>query len=1413
MFIACLWLLAVMPCAAQHRVLYRARHFTTADGLPSNTIYAMAQDRYGFLWMGGTNGLSRFDGYRFVSMNRFGDARQAYTPKCIGLLDIANGGNLLWASTSTYHHGCYSLRTGSFLHTANLESQAFPKRRFFKDCTALYSTSHGARFVKQVGDSLSITDLTVDNGMLPSNHVTGIDEDSSGRKWVSTAKGIVVADFNDASERPHTTWLLKGINILNSKHVDGMMACFSKDNQTCYVFDQRLRMVASYRLPGALGVMPKITDIIAWQGRCFYFTKGATFELNLRAGQFTKSEQCQVPGGYRQGNVDGFQFVANRSGSIWIFPPKGNMRKVVLSRQINSSNEKNKIYTFARNQRGLFFIATYGMGLFTYDYLTGELLHYTANGKAPLLKSDLLIDMIVDNTGCVWLSSDVAGITCLQPVTDIDATYYDVAPLNDDEWANNVRHIFHGKDGQLYASTKDKRLYRYDWSTAQFVYQKNMKAGIFAYLVDTRGHEWVCTRGDGLYLDGVRYAQGGQHSLPSNDIFNIQEDRRGRVWLATWGAGLLLTKVMPDGSLKLIRQYLNGDTNESKIHDLELAPDGVLYVATLNGLYAVDANKSEIAEGDFACYNTTNGMFPNNEVKCLKYANGYLWAGVLSSGVVRCDFSHGLRKMTFSVFGQSDGLADNDVYTMAGDRYGRLWIGGGSGLSLLSTKDNRVQRYELGNRNGSNVFTENGAKELQNGDILFGTRNGILLIRPKLPQYTPRQYGKVRITDVLINGNSIYDGQDSLLLDSALYVTKEINLSYHQRSVVICYSNLEFSQLQSQLYQVMMEGVDNEWGRPTTASTANYSSLPSGKYIFHVRALHGGTWGEETCFTIVVAQPWYNTWWSWSLYFIIITVTVYFLLRNARERAQLHQQVAIEKQVTEFRLNFFTHVTHEFRTPLAIIQNGVRQLLEPSSKNISKAALQTTQRGVNRLLRLVNQLMEFRKLNTGNTRLRVAQGDIVATVRDVWQDLWSIASQKEINYTFVPFEKHYEMFFDHGSVETIAYNLLSNAVKYTPLKGSVTLRVTLDREHRNIVMTVEDDGPGIAEQQMGELFKPFMHGYVSHGGMGIGLYTAHQLAMLHHGSLCYERVAEQGGSRFILTLPVDSNVYAAEEYCELTAIDTTTPEEVGDDIPQTLIAEAFNHQTIAIIEDDADMMGQIRDAVGTYFKTVCFMDGKTGYEGVLREKPDLVLCDVMLPDMDGYEIVKRLKAEESMRYIPVIMLTALDDEKHQIKGYQCGADDYMVKPCNFRLLIARIIQLIKWQQRQKKEKETATTVEANSCPVVPDVVIENRTDRLFKENVQAIVAQHISESDFSVDVLAEKMCMGRSKFYGKMKEIYGMPPNKYIAGERMRVAAELLVEGKLNVAEVSASVGITEPSYFNKLFKSVYGVSPSKYKG
>lgn len=645
------------------------------------------------------------------------------------------------------------------------------------------------------------------------------------------------------------------------------------------------------------------------------------------------------------------------------------------------------------------------------------------------------------------------------------------------------------------------------------------------------------------------------------------------------------------------------------------------------------------------------------------------------------------------------------------------------------------------------------------------------------------------ITDLAINGISIYEAENEQFLTKALNYTREISLPHDKNSLNIHFSNFDYPHIQNAMYQYYLEGIDNTWRPMTSINHAEFSDLNPGSYTLHIRTRIGSNqWSEETLLHITICQPWYNTVWAWCIYLLIIYGAGVLYYRSWLRNFELNQQIALEKQISDFRINFFTHISHEFRTPLAIIQSAVEKMMTKGEGNASKNNINTLSRGTKRLQRLINQLMEFRKINTGNMKLNVEKGEIIGFVRAIYNDLYTVAKQKDVTMNFTPWTSNHEMLFDQEKVETIMYNLLSNAVKYTPDKGIISVKLYL--ENNIVFFSVEDNGPGIKPEREADLFKPFMHGYASKGGMGIGLYTAHQMAEIHKGSLTYERSLDLGGSRFCLALPNDAGKYQPEDIIEKKSPDDhSIDKDEIEMIVKEMTPKAINNVTVMVIEDDPDMLEQIKSELSVYFHVETFMNGKTGYENIRKIKPALLISDIQLPEMIAralqfvaMELKAKQQAEEKAQQEKALgQETTLKENAPLEKAEQSSCGEVI---------------LVKPVKELKKNEPT---------------LLMSTLDKKFKDKLEAIVAQHIGDNNFNVDRLAELLCLGRTTVYNRTKSIMGVSPNIYIQNERLRIAAKLLLEGEYTVSEISEKVGFSDSTYFYKCFKNKFGIAPSKY--
>lgn len=645
------------------------------------------------------------------------------------------------------------------------------------------------------------------------------------------------------------------------------------------------------------------------------------------------------------------------------------------------------------------------------------------------------------------------------------------------------------------------------------------------------------------------------------------------------------------------------------------------------------------------------------------------------------------------------------------------------------------------------------------------------------------------ITDLAINGISIYEAENEQFLTKALNYTREISLPHDKNSLNIHFSNFDYPHIQNAMYQYYLEGIDNTWRPMTSINHAEFSDLNPGSYTLHIRTRIGSNqWSEENLLHITICQPWYNTVWAWCIYLLIICGAGVLYYRSWRRNFELNQQIALEKQMSDFRINFFTHISHEFRTPLAIIQSAVEKMMTKGEGYASKNSIYTLSRGTKRLQRLINQLMEFRKINTGNMKLNVEKGEIIGFVRAIYNDIYTVAKQKDITMNFTPWTSNHEMLFDQEKVETIVYNLLSNAVKYTPDKGIISVKLYL--ENNIVFFSVEDNGPGNKPERKADLFKPFMHGYASKGGMGIGLYTAHQMAEIHKGSLTYERSLDLGGSRFCLALPNDAGKYQPEDIIEKKALDDhSIDKDEIEMIVKEMTPKAINNVTVMVIEDDPDMLDQIKSELSVYFHVETFMNGKTGYENIRKIKPALLISDIQLPEMIAralqfvaMELKAKQKAEEKAQQEKALgQETTLKENAPLEKAEQSSCGEVI---------------LVKPVKELKKNEPT---------------LLMSTLDKKFKDKLEAIVAQHIGDNNFNVDRLAELLSLGRTTVYNRTKSIMGVSPNIYIQNERLRIAAKLLLEGEYTVSEISEKVGFSDSTYFYKCFKNKFGIAPSKY--
>lgn len=1384
-----------------------SNRLSVINGLPCNTINDIQQDKDGYIWLGTTNGMSRYDGYSFVNFSKF--------DRDISQIMNDDKHHAMWGYSSRQILCCYDMQRAEIAtyEDSNKNSKLLNNRYMSSNGIWLFTGEFGVRHLIYANGKFHATDYTTKNGGIVGDRGLKVIEDNKQNIWISSNKGL-----NRITPDGKSHVILKGKDIIVMT-CDGQQIAVLSQQGDAYLFNNKGQLTKKSHLASMTGFVGKSRASMFWNGSWYIFSQAETFAMDLKTGIFTKPKE-QAPNAMDKNPLKSYHFFYDKEGNVFIFGKKSHLYRkfnLLQSKSIIGARDKNFVAT--EDAQGRIFIASYGNGLFVYDPKDDNLLHFSAYDKEPLFQTDFLLNVFCDRIGCIWVGT-ASGIYQLRELKGLDYEIIklDLANLRD-EWSNTVRHISDIGNDRLAISTKVNKTYIYNLRTHQTQQVINTDACVYCYAIAPKGKVWMGTKGNGMLVDGDNYSkyQKEGHYVPTLAFYDFVFDKYGRSWMATWGDGLLLGKWDAKNQLKY-QQFLSTNGNEAQIHDLVSGKNGQLWIASNNGIALVNTYKKQISEKDFLKFNRQNGKFPANKVNCGIYSkDGSLWFGT-NRGVFKCTYNEENQELQYQHFDTTKGLISNMVTSIVQDAYQNIWVGTEEGLTLLNAKTGDMRTIQFSSSLQENYITENCAIRLKDGRLAFGAASGVLLIKPHLAPIGRGQEMKVTITDMTINGISVYDEQQEGILKEALDYTQKISLPHDKNSLSIYFSNFDYPNIKSTMYQYYLEGIDQSWRPATSINHADFSELNPGHYTLHLRTLLGDNqWSQETKLKITIEEPWYNSWWAWIIYLLIIGGLSYLFYRGWRRNFDLNQQIKMEKEMSNFRIEFFTHISHEFRTPLAIIQSAVEKISGSESGYSNKNALLTLQRGNKRLQRLINQLMEFRKANTGNMKLALEEGDIVAFARNIFNDIRQVAIQKEINISFTPWTNNYRMYFDPEKVETIIYNLLSNAVKYTPDKG--TIEVGLSLNEADIQLTVEDNGPGIKPERERDLFKPFMHGNVSKGGMGIGLYNAYEMAVLHKGSLTYQRSSRKdqalGGSLFTLKLPTSKEQYQPEDFTQHVAIDqdSMNKEEI-DMLVKEMTPEAINQIKVMVIEDDPDMMEQIKSELATYFQVVAFMNGKTGFDNIKKVKPSLLISDIMLPGMSGYEIVSNMKADPETQNIPVIMLTAYDDTNHILKAYKNFVDDYMVKPCNFKLLIARALQFVTMDVKAKEisaKKKEATVTSTAAPEEKKDIIMTSVLDKKFKDKIEFIIAQHISDQNFNVDRLAELLNVGRTTLYSRAKAVLGVSPNIYIQNERLRIAANLLLEGQYTIAEISDKVGFSDTTYFYKCFKNKYGVAPSKY--
>lgn len=1246
--------------------------------------------------------------------------------------------------------------------------------------------------------------VTLQDG-LPSNAVSDIYQDQKGFMWFSTNNGLARYDGNqmkvylqDSAYASSSDRRVKRI----TEDKDFKYMWIYTASETFYCLDMTTGHLVDY-----------LSEAKGWraQERPLHFTQSKLQENGLFYMWGPKDGGLIVD--YRDGNfkvkhlsakemeailpklqdvkmadkqlvqkwkVPNGRVLTDNKGGKWIYNNTGILRKVVGDSLITLRllpNETNYIdyerFNIVEDNHGLVWISTYGKGLFVFNHDLNQGQHFVANekGESPIA-SNYLLCITADRRDGVWVSAEYGGVSHLQVMDKGVVRIFPNGRENLD-LSNVVRMVKKQRDGSVMVGTRDGCLYHYSADMAQMLVKSHFDSNIYSVVEMPQGRMWIGTRGKGIYgIPGLDFK--------NKKVFCLKPDDRGRMWIGTFGEGLSVA--IPRGEGYEVRTFFADSVGLNEVRCLAIDRKGMLWGGTSGGLFCVDPTRFAADGKGLRVYKRGSEIHD-----MLVDRQGRLWLTVPGEGLV-C-----MQDGNFRILDASQGLINNMVQSVVETEDGNLWVSTQQGVSCWKAKDNSFDNYLFSRVMMGNVYNENSAVCLDDGRVLLGGNYGLTIINPS------------RISHV--------KGQTSVVFTSHPY-SDEMTLSYEERSPKINFSTLDYSDVNNVKYTYWLEGYDSSWSVPSPTPWVNYQNLPFGSYRLHVKASYSdGIWGKESVLDISVEPPFYLSVWAWVFYALFLTVVIVMVVKSIREKNILKGKIKFEQEFTRDKLVFFTNIAHEFRTPLTLIQGSLEKEKRIMKTNHWQLELEKTVRtmdkSVQRMLRLIDQLLEFRKMQAGKLKLSLQETDVVMFVQGICKMFDDAAESKQIDFKFESQLPAYLMYLDQQKMDKVVFNLLSNAFKYTHAKGTISVSLSFTD-----VMTIRvaDTGVGIPQEKREQLFSRFMQSSYTGESFGIGLHLTHELVRTHHGEITYQE-NEGGGSVFVVTIPLQKDCYEASDFlvkdspilkADLTKERDGQEEKTTDAVPSAPSAP-LNRRTILLIEDDNDVREFLLSELESCFDLKVASDGKAGIAMAKELDVDLIVSDVMMPGMNGFELTKRLKNSFETSHIPIILLTALSTDENVLEGTESGADAYITKPFSPQLLMARILQLLN-QREILRQKFGKVPQEIRSA------MLRNEQDSLFVKRLDSIVYSRLGEQDLSVDKVAGLLHLGRTIFYKKVRGTTGYTPNEYIRVIRLRKAAELLKEGEKNVSEVAYAVGFDNPYYFSKCFKEQFGMPPSQYR-
>lgn len=1340
--------------------VYSIEYLTIDQGLPHNGVTSIIQDKKGFIWLGTFGGLARYDGQNMRVFQYEPGNPNSLTNNSIETLFESSDGKI-WIGTKSGGLNCFDPSDETFAHY--VFDAANPRSISGDGVLSVTETTDGIIWIGTNGNGLNWLDARTGefHRLLEGHIILDLLCSSDGTLWVVSGSGLFKIEKGSKIPALVPLALPKEATLASIAIDDENGLLFvSGWEMGLVVYDVRNQEVVRHIIAAGDAASENSDDLysLLWDHHTKKLWVGSWGDgLTCATGDFNLKRIFIAPEPRTRYNTNYdvvLDIFRDRSGNIWVGTDDGGVCKLSVQNSFfksytfnNSDISSGHVLSIAEGKKGSLWIGTKGGGL---NELRGEkITHYKViDNEFRNVKVNNITALYKDADDDIWFGSDFG----LHKIKAIINDQIRVETFTPDPLRNN--------------SLSDRM--------------------ITAIRRDRHGTFWVGTHRGGLNKlmrydeDGsplfraYRSDQKNVHSLATNRISCLFEDRTGRLWVGTF-KGLHLYQEDIDGFLKIF-------------HEPE-KPRGL----------------------------------SNDIVTCIaEDQEGNIWVGT-PGGLNRIIVDNG--ELQANYLTRMNGLPNDYINSIQVDAAGMLWIGSNGGLFRFNVKNHQIHLFNVKDGLQSNAFSENASFKGTNGMMYFGGLNGFSAFNPMKEinsDVSPLAFTSLKIMNREVLPGIKINGREPI--EKSISFTDNITLTHRDRVVTVGVSSLDFTTPEKKRYAFKLEGFDTEWSDFQNSSTVTYTNLRAGTYTLLAKVGDSGNvWvGPPIALRITVLPPPWETWWAYTLYGGAILAIVLLFRRIEKKHMSLTQAVQAarleklkEKEISEMKFRFFTNVSHELKTPLTLITSPLEELLvsEGVPKKV-REKLVLMHRHSDRLLTLVHQLLDLRKAESGNMKLMVAQHDIVKFTSEVFKSFTDLAERLTIAYNFQSEVDTLLIAFDENKIEMALTNILSNAFKHTPESGAIHCRIEIEKEADSnksfCNISVKDTGRGIPQEARDKIFDLYYQVAVVDSlkisGTGIGLSLVKEIMQMHEGCVTVEST-EGKGSIFTLKLPMtpvsdDAKLFRSTNAQAEIANEKHT-ETTAEPVPQKEIAPS-EKDLILVIEDTTELRNYIVDLFTNEFSVLQASSGDDGIKLAMAKIPDIIISDVMMDTIDGFEVCHNVKNNTHTSHIPVILLTAKNMPENELSGFNVGADDYIKKPFNPAILVARVKRLLESRKQLKEYYSRKVTLQPTNIEITP-------YDEAFLQKAMTYVENNLQNQDLTTESLGVELAMSHSTLYRKLKALTGLTINEFIRSIRIKRAAQLLETGEYSVSEAAFETGFSEVKYFRNYFKEQFGCLPSEY--